>query len=148
MKKDNKVETAVDSRKLYDSCIKVRPQPPNMNNLLSRISAKKTKRWRRNMDIEKWSRKRVWTISLTNKLANIVLAPTSGETILLVKFQGWNLRTNRRTHDFPRENWTDWRTTDTGRAVERQKFARTKRSGLKPIIKRRNTTQNGKKPKQ
>ena len=42
VKKDKKVKIALDSRKLNDSCIKMRPHMPNMEELLNQISNKIT----------------------------------------------------------------------------------------------------------
>ena len=43
VKNDKSVKTALDSRKLNDSCIKVRPHIPNMEEVLSQISVEITK---------------------------------------------------------------------------------------------------------
>ena len=43
MKNDKSVKIALDSRKLNDSCIKVRPHMPNMEELLNQISVEITK---------------------------------------------------------------------------------------------------------
>ena len=43
VKNDKSVKIALDSRKLNDSCIKVRPHMPNMEELLNQISVEITK---------------------------------------------------------------------------------------------------------
>ena len=43
VKTDKSVKTALDSRKLKDSCIKIRPRMPNMEELLNQISVKITR---------------------------------------------------------------------------------------------------------
>ena len=43
VKNDKSVKIALDSRKLNDSCIKVRPHMPNMEKLLNQISVEITK---------------------------------------------------------------------------------------------------------
>ena len=43
VKNDISVEIALDSRKLNDSCIKVQPHMPNMEELLNQISVEITK---------------------------------------------------------------------------------------------------------
>ena len=43
VKNDKSVKIALDSRKLYDSCIKIRPHMPNMEELLNQISVEITK---------------------------------------------------------------------------------------------------------
>ena len=43
VKKDKSVKTALDARKLNDSCIKKRPHMPNMDELLNQISAQLSK---------------------------------------------------------------------------------------------------------
>ena len=43
VKSDKSVKIALDSRKLNDSCIKMRPHMPNMEELLNQISVEKTR---------------------------------------------------------------------------------------------------------
>ena len=43
VKSDKSVKIALESRKLNDSCIKVRPHMPNMEELLNHISVEITK---------------------------------------------------------------------------------------------------------
>ena len=53
IKKDQSVKIALDSRRLNDSCIKRRAQMPNMEELISKISAKISK----NTDQKVWMSK-------------------------------------------------------------------------------------------
>ena len=50
VKKDKSVKIAIDSRKLNESCIKRRPNMPNMEDLINRISTEISK----NEDDELW----------------------------------------------------------------------------------------------
>ena len=43
VKKDESVQSALDSRKLNGSCIKMRPHKPNMEELLNQISTELTR---------------------------------------------------------------------------------------------------------
>ena len=53
MKNDKSVKIVFDSRKLNDSCIKVRPQMPNMEELLNQILVEITKDRTKKLKISK-----------------------------------------------------------------------------------------------
>ena len=57
VKKDKSVNFALDSRKLINSCTKMRPHMPNMEELLNQISTEKTRPpneplWRSKIDLK------------------------------------------------------------------------------------------------
>ena len=53
MKNDKSVKIASDSRKLNDSCIKIRPHMPNMEELLNQISKEITRDRTKELNISK-----------------------------------------------------------------------------------------------
>ena len=53
VKNDKSVKIALDSRKLNDSCIKIRPHMPNMEELLNQISVEITRNRTKEMNISK-----------------------------------------------------------------------------------------------
>ena len=59
MKNEKSIENALDSRKLNDRCIKIRPQMPNMDELSNKISVEITRDRTKINDFENRSRPRI-----------------------------------------------------------------------------------------
>ena len=106
VKNDKSVKIALDSRKLNDSCIKIRPHMPNMEELLNQISVEITKDRTKELMMSKIDLDYAYgQMKLSKKTSRqCVFALTGGKFSGYYRFKKMILRSSRYTDDISKEN--------------------------------------------